>query len=185
MNKRNYILILIYFFLLSLNGCKKIDDMGYRVFTIKKGNHRSTTNYKTTKTDHLTFKSIFDSSAIYTSIDPINQYDVNKLYGLSDCGCNHSINSIRVGWRWLNDSLEILWFKHMNGNFSFDKITTIDIDKVYDYSISFTDTSYIICVDNICKETTRSCSDNNRRYYLYPYFGGDESAPHDIKIRIQ
>ena len=37
----------------------------------------------------------------------------------------------------------------MNGNFSFDKIVTIDFNKVYDYSISFTDTTYIICVDNI------------------------------------
>lgn len=185
MMKRIFILGLIYIFFLSLNACKKIDDLGYRVFTIKENRHRSTTAYNTTKTNHLTFKAIFDSSAIYHTDDPVNQYDVNKLYGLSDCGCDHSYYSMRLGWRWLNDSLEVLWFKHMHGIFTFDKITTINLNQPYDYSITFTDSSYIICVGNLCEETKRSCDGTYRKYYLYPYFGGDEKAPHDIKIRIK
>ena len=40
-------MILNYFLLLF--SCKKIDDNGYRVFKIKKGTHRSTLSYKTTK----------------------------------------------------------------------------------------------------------------------------------------
>jgi hypothetical protein len=30
----------------------------------------------------------------------------------------------------------------------------------------------------------RHCSGTYRRYRLYPYFGGDEVAPHDITIKI-
>ena len=120
-------------FLLGVfSSCKKIDENGFRRYTIKEGKHKSRTRYKTTKTNCLQFQTIFDNSAIYTSQDPANQYDVNKLYGLSDCGDNHTETSIRFGWRWLNDSLEILWFKHTNNNFSFAKIKSIDLSFTYE-----------------------------------------------------
>ena len=185
--KKRYIIFLFIFLSFAgvLDACKKIDNMGYRIFTIKENRHRSTTTYKTTKSNYITFKAIFDSSAIYTTDDPNNQYDVNKLYGISDCGCDHQYYSMRLGWRWLNDSLEILWFKHMHGHFTFEKLKTINLNQSYDYTITLEDSSYIICVDGICDTTTRGCDDVYRHYYLYPYFGGDEKAPHDIKIRIK
>jgi hypothetical protein len=169
----------------SLTSCKKIDSDGYRIFTIKENKHRSTSSYNTTKSKLISFKCIFDSSAIYETCDSLNQYDVNKLYGISDCGYNHKEYSIRVGWRWLNDSLEILWFKHQYGIFSFEKIKTIDLCKEYDYSIEILEDEYIICIDGDCKSTPRNCHSDNRNYYLYPYFGGDERSPHDITIRIK
>ena len=186
MNKRHFLLLLIYIFLLlTMSACKKIDDMGYRIFTIKENKHRSTTTYNTTKSNFISFDVIFDSSAIYTTSDPINQYDVNKLYGISDCGCNHQYNSIRLGWRWLNDSLEILWFKHMHGTFTFEKIKTINLNQSYSYNITMDGDTYTICVDGVCDTTKRGCDENYRHYYLYPYFGGDEKSPHDIIIRIK
>jgi len=186
MNKRHFLLLSIYILLfLTLSACKKIDDMGYREFIIKECKHRSSYLYNTTRSDYITFKAVFDSSVIYTTIDPNNQYDVNKLYGVSDCGCKHQDYSMRLGWRWLNDSLEILWFKHMHGNFTFEKIQTININQSYDYSISFNDSNYIVCVNGNCVTTPRPCHMSFKKYYLYPYFGGDEKAPHDIKIRIK
>ena len=183
--KREIIFIFLFLFFLFGSACKKIDNMGYRVFTIKENKHRSTTTYNTTNSNYITFKSIFDSSTIYITDDPINQYDVNKLYGVSDCGCNHKQYSMRLGWRWLNDSLEILWFKHMHGTFTFEKIKTINLNQSYKYSITLEDSLYLICVDGMCVSTKRSCNGTYRHYYLYPYFGGDEKAPHDIKIKIK
>ena len=116
------------FLILCILSCEKIDTHGYRVYKIKEGRHRSNTAYCTTKNDHISFEAIFNESAQYTSSDPVNQYDVNKLYGLSDCGTSHTKNSIRFGWRWLNDNLEILWYKREDGNFSFGNITTIDLN---------------------------------------------------------
>ena len=110
MIKCNYIFILIFLSFFASFACKKIDDMGYREYIIKECKHRSSYSYNTTKSDYISFKAIFDSSSIYITDDPNNQYDVNKLYGISDCGCNHKDYSIRLGWRWLNDSLEVLWF---------------------------------------------------------------------------
>ena len=99
----------------------KIDENGFKTFTIKEGKHRSGYRYKTSRENKFNIECIFDSSVIYTTEDPVNQWDVNKLWGVSDCGNNHMDNSIRFGWRWLNDSLEILWFRHLNGNFEFEK----------------------------------------------------------------
>ena len=40
-------------------------------------------------------------------------------------------------------------------------------------------------VDDISTVIPRACDMNYKRYYLYPYFGGDEVAPHTIKIKIK
>ena len=173
------------FLALSILSCKKIDSDGYRVYKIKEGQHRSNTAYCTTKSDYIAFEAIFNESAQYTSSNSVNQYDVNKLYGLSDCGSSHTKNSIRFGWRWLNDSLEILWYKREDGNFSFGDIATIDLNTSYYYTITFTEDSYILSVDGIEVVVDRKCSGTYKKYYLYPYFGGDEKAPHDITIRIK
>lgn len=173
------------FLVLCALSCKKIDNQGYRVYKIKEGRHRSNTAYCTTKSNYISFEAMFDESAQYISNDPTNQYDVNKLYGLSDCGTSHTKNSIRFGWRWLNDSLEILWYKREDSHFSFEKITTVELNKSYYYTITFTEDSYILCVDGIEAVVDRRCSETCKRYYLYPYFGGDEEAPHDITIRIK
>ena len=174
-------------FLFLIIGCKKIDPLGYRVYTIKKCHHRSTYAYQPTKSDLIRFKAVFNASAIYTTKDPLNQPDINKLYGVSDCGCNHMDYSIRFGWRWLDDSLEIHWFRHSNGDFTFNKITTAIIDQSQEYSIEIQENQYILCVDNICDTVARvGCSSLDfKKYYLYPYFGGDEKAPHDITIKIK
>jgi len=34
-----------------------------------------------------------------------------------------------IGWRWIDDSLEIHWFKHEHGKFSFDLIKRVDLCK--------------------------------------------------------
>ena len=179
-----YILAMSLYFLFS--SCKKIDEFGFRDYVIKEGNHSSRRSYNTTKTNCLQFQAIFDESAIYQSIDTNNKYDINKLYGLSDCNDNHTKTSMRLGWRWLNDSLEIHWFKHTNENFSFAKISTINLNTIVNFSITFDENYYHVSVDIDTVTIDRPCNSQSiRRYYLYPYFGGDETAPHDIKIKIK
>ena len=168
-----------------LFSCKKVDDLGYRTYIIKENHHRSTYSYRTSRSDLIQFKAIFDSSAIYLTQDSLNQYDVNKLYGVSDCSKGHMKYSIRFGWRWLHGNLEILWFKHQHGEFTFNKITNAIINQPQNYSIEIQEDQYILCVDGTCDSTERTCPQNYKRYYLYPYFGGQEAAPHTIKIKIK
>lgn len=171
--------------LITFFGCKKTDELGYKKYIIKKSKHRSTLSYKVSREDFIDFDVIFNESSIYQTQDPLNQADINKLYGVSDCGRHHMEYSIRFGWRYYNNNLELLWFKHEAGTFSYGLIQNIEINKSYNCSIEITEDDYILCVDGNCKSTPRMCSINYKRYFLYPYFGGDEKAPHDIEIRIK
>ena len=175
-------LILIF---LAFIGCSKIDEEGFKPYKIKKGKHRSGYRFKSDNRDYIEFQVIFDESAIYETKSIINQADINKLYGVSDCGRHHMEYSIRFGWRYFSNQLQILWFKHEAGEFSYEVIKSININQVYTLSLDITEDHYILCVDNVCTLTDRTCMKNYKRYYLYPYFGGDETAPHDITIRIK
>ena len=177
-------------FLLLLFGCKKVDQEGRQIFTIHKGQHRSTGLFKTTKSTLLDFKVMFDMSALY-EINSLDQADVNKLLGLSDHKQYHMDNSIRFGWRYYNEQLELLWFKHQDGNFSFGHIEYIQPDIEYLCTIQINPTEYILFVDDtyvtIPRIKSKYCykTMNYRRYFLWPYFGGNCVAPHDIKIKIK
>ncbi len=169
--------------LVKLPSCKKITNK-YKTFTIKQGKHRSTNALSYSKDTMFNWNIEFDSSAIYV-IDSTNQLDINKLIGWSDCGEDHMEASIRFGWRWVNDSLEIHWFKHENGNFSFAKITNVYLCKPYNYYLRIHTWDYEMQVDGVKVFIPRNCVKQRRRYQLYPYFGGDEVAPHDITIKIK
>ena len=175
----------LFFILLAFLGCKKIDEDGFKTYRIKKGKHRSGIKVKRDWASTINFQVIFNESARYTSVDPVNQADINKLYGISDCGEHHLKSSIRIGWRWYNDRLELHWFKHQFGEFSFGKIKSVELNEIINCTIELDEDKYIISVDGVTKETPRSCGLNYQKYYLYPYFGGDETAPHDITIRIK
>lgn len=177
---KKYILIFLAFF-----SCKKIDENGFQKFTIKKGKHRSGWRYNTSRSNSFNIEVIFDESAKYTTVDPVNQYDVNKLWGVSDCGNDHHENSIRFGWRWLNDSLEILWYRRVAGQFDFEKITTVNFNETNRMHLSINKNSYELRVNGVIKTVSRPCDQDYKRYKLYPYFGGDEKAPHNITIRIK
>jgi len=165
--------------LVKLTSCKKITDE-WKTFTIKEGEHRSTYALNYSKDTMFGWNIIFDSSAIYKCVDSLNQYDINKLIGWSDCGTDHVENSIRFGWRWLDDSLEIHWFKHEHGKFSFDLIKRVSL-----YELTIFRWDYKLAVDGTYVYVPRNCVYDKRRYQLYPYFGGDEPAPHDIRIKIK
>lgn len=170
---------------LTFIGCSKIDSEGFKTYKIKKNRHRSGYRYKADKRNLIEFQVIFDESAIYTSKSAYNQADVNKLYGVSDCGRNHMEYSIRFGWRYYDNKLQILWFKHTGGFFTFGVIKEVQINEIINCSLEITEDHYILGVDGTHAITDRTCMQNYKRYYLYPYFGGDETAPHNITIKIK
>lgn len=180
-------LIYVFSLLLILFSCKKIDDDGFRVFKIKEGKHRSTHSRQTTYDTAFNLQVIFDSSAVYETVDPNNQWDINKLWGVSDCDDHHSTSSIRFGWRWspYQDCLEIHMYRRMFGDFEWKFLTCAEIGETNYMTLHITDNMYVMCVDGVCDSMQRPCLIDYKRYVLYPYFGGDETAPHDITIRIK
>ncbi|MFT3681054.1 MAG: hypothetical protein QM791_12320 [Ferruginibacter sp.] len=159
---------------------------GYQTFTINQGEHYSKpTLAETTKKNEIRFKAIFDSSCIYHTVDTTNQRDINKLYGFSDCNTNHLENSARIGWRWYNNELQLLCFVHSNGVIQPDLlIGAVAIGSTINCRITCLPAKYQFEVNGVQAEVARPCTGRESAYKLYPYFGGDETAPHLVRVFI-
>ena len=158
---------------------------GFKTYIIKRGAHYCTPNpFLFTSKSVLTFTAIFDSSCKYKTVDHHNQKDINKLFGFSDCNTSHKENSARVGWRWSHDSLRLFGYVHNGRDIIFQEITTAPIGRIINCRISCLTNQYKFEVNGKTALLPRHCSGNYLRYKLYPYFGGDEVAPQDIKIYL-
>jgi hypothetical protein len=155
-------------------------------FRIRKGEHDSN-HLPAFKQDvpSLKFQAKFDSSAIYRTSVSKNQADINKLYGLSDCNSPHQENSARFGWRWHDNELQILAYTYTNKVRSYKLLGFASLNAFHSYEIEFTKDEYVFSFDDKTVTLPRSCPGNANGYRLYPYFGGDEVAPHDVVIWIK
>jgi hypothetical protein len=158
-----------------------------KLYVIAQGAHETTDPFVYQTIQTLTFKAKFDSSAIYKTVDSTNQFDTNKLYGFSDCGTFHQTNSARFGWRWVNGNLEIMAYCYINGiRPEAVCVDTVALNAVNTYKLEFKSDRYIFSVNDSNRvEVLKSCNYSGLRYKLYPYFGGNEVAPHEIKIWIE
>lgn len=179
-------------FCLLLSGCsgekekaEPTDAEGFRIYTIKAGEHDCDNQYQQVATAAMHFSVKFDSSAVYQTKDPVNQFDINKLYGLSDCNTSHHENSARMGWCWVDKQLQIHAYAYKNGHRKENFITAIPIGEEVKMSIEMLDSTYIFKVADKFTELPRGCSGQGTGYKLYPYFGGDETAPHEIKVKVK
>ncbi len=177
--------------LLFLTSCSTIiEDLfsnGWCTYSIYRGNHFSIGNRSLILTSNkLYIKVKFSSSCIY-ELDS-DQGDINKLIGFTDCyGLVHD-NSARLGWRWntIKQKIEIFTYTYNQGKVNYLFITDANIDSEYNASISISNDKYIYSFDNISLTINRGCSNNvNIGTILYPYFGGNRTAPHDIFIKIK
>jgi len=161
------------------------NDNDDNIYKIPQGSHYSDqSDYETFQINSLHFKFKFDSSAIYTTQDPKNQGDINKLFGLSDCNDFHHKNSARFGWRWYDKKLELWAYGYHDGNREYQLIDTVALYQNYTASIEFKDQQYQFIFEDKIIKLPRSCDSVATGYKLYPYFGGEETAPHDITIEI-
>jgi hypothetical protein len=192
-------IILLASICISLSSCKKENtaaipnntdsikiDTGFITYTIRQGQQYCDQNtLKLTNLSEQTIDVIFDSSAIYTTSDPNNQFDINKLYGFSE-GFNHQYNSARLGWRWSNDSLRLFGYVYNNGARVSRELSNVMIGDTIRCRISLLDSFYQFSVNqrvvNLSRTAVGSIASG---YQLYPYFGGDETAPHPIAIKIK
>lgn len=155
-------------------------------YTIQKGQQYCDKNYFVpVQLSQLKFKVKFDSSAIYISADLANQFDINKLYGFSDNNSDHHQFSARFGWRWSNDSLRLFGYTYNNGIRDYKELATVMISSINDCSIKVEPNNYVFSLNNKIDSLPRkSATAQAIGYKLYPYFGGDETAPHEINIWI-
>lgn len=176
------------------------------VYKISKGNHYADgLNFQPvfgkSKAEYLV---TFRQSCLY-DLGNSNQGDINKLCGWGHL--DHRANSVRFGWRCVGDMIELCGYLHVGSSwfgkqphqvYLFDPKLLIYPERKYQLVINMKEVSEHT-------EYFMGVIDPNTSLYLgkitikrpklswfqkaigtknYFYFGGDETAPHDIYAEI-
>jgi hypothetical protein len=162
-----------------------------RIYRIRQGDHFAIGTFQVNEWfigKKLRFQAKFDPSNIYT-LPPGDQADSNKLFGFSDCGRYAGNSSARIGWRWFRNRLEITAVAHYEGNWHLYEILGVaDLTTIHDFEIELSPdrAHYRFRFDHGPPvEMKRDCdSESMWGYVLYPYFGGNLTAPHDMELSV-
>jgi hypothetical protein len=162
-------------------------NASFKEYLIPRGEHYATENgLKAVEVSELKFLVKFDSSAIYKTANAENQYDINKLYGFADNGTFHQEFSARIGWRWSDGALRLFAYTYNNGLRDSKELCAVPIGSEVHCAIKVSGESYVFTVNDKVEMMPRlSTTDKAKGYQLYPYFGGDEVAPHEVRIWIR
>lgn len=156
-------------------------------YLIKQGNNYCEKNtYPITNYSVMRFKAILDSSCIYTTVLPVNQEDINKLYGFGDCSSFHQANSARFGWNWDKNAMHIHAYCYADSVRAYIELGTVAIGEEFDCKLTVLPGKYIFELNGKPDTMLRGCTDATAMgYKLFPYFGGNETAPKDIRVKIK
>ena len=167
-----------------------ITDTGFTHYVIKPGEQFATgTGYmfKTINIAELHFQVIFDSTAIYKTDTSGNQADINKLYGFADNNVNdHHKFSARFGWNWYKGQLWLYAYVYNNSIMAFKNLGSIPLGVKAGCAIVVHGDEYLFVLNGVTTVMPRaSTTATGIGYKLFPYFGGNETAPHQINIYIR
>lgn len=156
-----------------------------RMYWLRKGWHYSgkLPRFKIIKKNHRFDVRITMATPCKYHLGNENDFDVNKLWGIT-FGINPSANSIRFGWNCEDNdgTITIFAFTHTCGIMSFERLKKINVEEKHKYSIEIVDkhTAILYIDDEKVGEY-----EVNFSYFITinnPYFGGDETTPHDMII---
>ena len=163
-------------------------------YKIKKNSHYSGFHFRPFLcASTLSFNFTFNDSCKY-DLHNIDQYDIHKLTGLS-FGYHHN-NSIRLGWRYNTQTSQIdlypyiYYLSNKPKGYLVPVIASVNINEKVFGKIIRSKNSYRIMLYNkteiIADYSFEIDSDiiPDVGYILFPYFGGNMKAPHDITIQL-
>lgn len=159
-------------------------------YTINEGDHYASNKplISITTSNIMRFNAIFDGRCLYNlNILSEDMYDINKLYGATDCFSSIHQNSYRFGWRHDgNSSIEIYayWYRdgvrgsHLMGSTIPNYYDSFELGTIgNNYYFSFNGEEFLT-------ERSKSCN-GGIRFRAFPYFGGNKPAPNDMSIYIE
>jgi hypothetical protein len=118
--------------------------------------------------------------------------DINKLFGVS-FGQHHK-NSIRIGWNNEGGDIKLYYYAYENGYRSWNYIGACKQHEAQSMVLEFDFANNKIYITN---SATGSIDSIRTReipykfplfklgYYLFPYFGGNRTAPKDVYIDLK
>ncbi len=159
------------------------------IFKIKKYKHRHS-NF-IFPTERITWKNKVDfvfrflSDPSYIVSNKSDQKDTNKIFGISD-GWHHRIHSIRIGWRHNPDIRQTTYcvYYYVDGKHYVEDLGPLRVNQDIYIRIEIEKGFYIVKTSEKVVKIERTSKWFGPRYYLYPYFGGQQVAPKQFKIKL-
>ncbi len=164
------------------------------IHTIKKGNHYSRIPFPVLHFgDTMEYTVTFDESCRYITKDPNNQTDANKLFGFTDGLSGVHNNSARFGWHYdhYKDMIILHKYCYIDGKLINTEIglgafySEIRIGMPVRLKIVNWTTRYEFSVYGMSVYVTKFKKVSPVSFKCFPYFGGDETARHDIFIKME
>jgi len=161
-------------------------------FEIDQGDHHS--NHDFVARPHLgshvdrllRFTAVFEADAEYLTANPLNQSDWNKLMGLTTDRIHQ--NSIRLGWRWnpVSRRVELGFYGYLAGTQTMTMLTDVGLGESIDCELRMTDTGLEVRAGGASHQEQGSLGAGFVVSWVLhsAYFGGDETAPHDIHVDV-
>ena len=166
-------------------------------YIIKKGKHKASGfHFGLTFKKSIKFQAKFHESCLY-NLGNNDNYDINKLYGFSTTIFHHK-QSARIGWRCIDgENIEILTYSYNDSNRDLtdsEILGDVKPNELFQCEITDNEDHYLYKfykIKNDKFEIVSSAIDKKQKdwflfhYILYFYFGGNNTAPHDMKAWIK
>jgi hypothetical protein len=156
---------------------------------IKKGTHAPFSFPKLLKGNSiLTYRVTFTELCRY-DIGPEDQGDINKLFGIGYFTLRkltmHHYNSVRFGWNYdlENKNMRIFAYWYEKGKRMSKYIKSVEIGEPNDFSIVMSEQNHVLIASKALYFV--DVPSKPLGYLLHPYFGGNQTAPHDMEIIIR
>ncbi len=178
-----YVIII---FAAAIISCESFPENHFECFVIPENEHYATNRHaEALQSSTLFFQARFDETAEYSLPDGL-QDSKNKLLGFSDCNAEHHENSARFGWQWFNNTIEIFAYCYVDGRRIEAYLGEVSIGEVADYEIEITSDAYVFTFQNKKTRIERKSQCETGVYMmLWPFFGGQHPAPHDVNVYLK
>jgi hypothetical protein len=167
-------------------------------FTINQGKHESGSILSgprlfclSTRVDRtVSFKVLFTSTCEYQTQNAANQGDWNKVMGITTLDIHK--NSIRLGWRWLpaERKIELGFYGYAKGQRIMQPLTKVNLDEWATVELRMHRGGLSAVANGTRHEVSQSLGFSS--FFPTPtwvlrtaYFGGDETAPHAMTLRVK
>lgn len=130
---------------------------------------------------------IFDESCLY-ELDGPDNHDINKLFGIGFG--NHMRNSARFGWTCNKDRIVVHAYCHNDGKTESSSMLTCLPNEPVELSLTVSKKEFNFFAQKRSGESSEGSFLRKRSFWdfiayrLFPYFGGNQTAPHSMKMEI-
>lgn len=170
--------------LVMLLSCTKIEKGIENTYTIKQGNYKiENRKLSRVNSDHLWFHFTFTENHKYLSEipDDQNRLDINKLYGLTSSKIHE--NSCRIGWREFNNgNFEVLGYWYLDGVRKWKHLYEAEVGELLEMEVTNFGDYRFYCNG---EQFIIPAKEFNKSYRAWPFFGGQNAAPHDMYFKIK